>query len=650
MKSSKLLNFAEIFKSKSQSSPLSPPSPASQPPDPFGDWLKEVTPTWNWDWRHLVFIRKQLARVTAGLCKRMMLFVPPQHGKLISHDTPVLTPSGWTFHGDLLPGNYVFGRDGKPIKVLAISVDGVADHEVAFTDGAVIRCHGAHEWVVNDRGRGKFPECVLETQQMAAMGEWLGQSGKRGGRGRFQVNGPAKRRRSITTIRQRNPVPGRCIQVEGGVYLVGETLIPTHNSEQATVRYPVYRLEQNPSLRVAIGCYNQRHANRFSRRARRIAERRGLAIHTDRKAVDEWELDGGGSMLAVGVGAGITGNPVDLLIIDDPVKNREEAESEAYREKVWDWYTDDLYTRLQPGAAMVLIQTRWHSDDLAGRILASEDAKNWEVTNLPAEAYADDALGRKTGEPLCPERFNAEELAARRRIMAPSSYEALYQQNPTPREGGYFKQKWFKHYTMSGDRYLVLDGKLVDREACLMFGTADLAASQKTSADYTVIAIWADDRHGNLILVHLVRDRFEGPDIVPQLEKAQRDWRLAYIGVETVGYQLVTVQEARRKGLNIREITRSAKLDKVARAQAAIVRVESGKVWFPKEATWLGEFEKELLQFDKGHDDQVDCLSDAANQMAKLYQQGTCAPQGSPGPCNEISQRWPTSDMPNGRW
>lgn len=218
---------------------------------------------------------------------------------------------------------------------------------------------------------------------------------------------------------------------------------PRHGkSEMTTIRYPVWRLESNPELRVIVGAYNQTLANKFSRKARRIARAR-MPLSEERTAVEDWETAKGGGLRSVGVGGGITGQGGNLIIIDDPVKNREEANSETYRQKVWDWYTDDLYTRLEPGGAIILIMTRWHEDDLAGRILGSDDAASWQVISLPAEAEKDDPLGREIGEALCPERYDLVTLQRIKKVLG-NSYYALYQQGPVAPEGDMFQRDWFE--------------------------------------------------------------------------------------------------------------------------------------------------------------------------------------------------------------
>lgn len=188
---------------------------------------------------------------------------------------------------------------------------------------------------------------------------------------------------------------------------------PRHGkSEMVTFRYTAWRLSQDPSLNVIIGSYNQRLANKASRRILRISSDcravekppKGVTLA---RSVAEWETGGGGTVRAVGVGAGIAGFGAGLVVIDDPVRNRADAESTTYRDKVWDWFNDDIYTRLEPKAAIILIQTRWHEDDLAGRLLKemADGGEEWEVVRLPAiavesdqeELKQDEEDGRKLG-------------------------------------------------------------------------------------------------------------------------------------------------------------------------------------------------------------------------------------------------------------
>jgi hypothetical protein len=170
-----------------------------------------------------------------------------------------------------------------------------------------------------------------------------------------------------------------------------------------------------------------------------------MLISDERTAVSDWETAIGGGLRAVGVGGGVTGRGADLIVIDDPVKSREEANSQAYRDRVYDWFRDDLYTRQEPGAAMLLILTRWHLDDLAGRILASPDGSERTTVTLPALAEANDLLGRAEGQALWPVRYDEMELARIRGTLG-SSFESLYQQRPSALEGAIFKREWWRYF------------------------------------------------------------------------------------------------------------------------------------------------------------------------------------------------------------
>jgi hypothetical protein len=169
---------------------------------------------------------------------------------------------------------------------------------------------------------------------------------------------------------------------------------PRHGkSELVTVRYALWRLLREPRMNIIIASYNQKLANRFSRKIRKLVT--GVELSRSAYAVEEWETAAGGGVKAVGVGAGVTGFGGDLVIIDDPVKSRREANSPVMRDRVWDWYNDDIHTRLEPGGAVILIQTRWHDDDLSGRLLKEmrDGGEQWEVIRLPA-------LAESPGQPL----------------------------------------------------------------------------------------------------------------------------------------------------------------------------------------------------------------------------------------------------------
>ena len=169
----------------------------------------------------------------------------------------------------------------------------------------------------------------------------------------------------------------------------------------------------------------------------------GLSMRDDMSSASHWELTEGGGMMTAGVGGPFTGHGFDLLIVDDPIKNRQEASSVVYREHMWDWWTSTARTRLEPNASAVIIATRWHEDDLVGRLLA-DGSENWEHIRLPALAEENDPLGRTVGEPLWEKRYDLKSIAVIKEAIGSSDWAGLYQQRPAPREGGMFKREWWE--------------------------------------------------------------------------------------------------------------------------------------------------------------------------------------------------------------
>lgn len=379
---------------------------------------------------------------------------------------------------------------------------------------------------------------------------------------------------------------------------------PQHGkSSLVTVRYPVYRLELDPKLRIIIGAYNQERSAEFSRLARRIARER-LDISDERSADRDWQTTQGGGVRAVGVGVGVTGYPGELIIIDDPVKSREEANSQTYRDRVWEWYTQDLYPRLQPGGALIVITTRWHEDDLAGRILASDDGGSWTVISLPAEAEEDDPLGRQPGEALCPERYDLAALANRKSVLGSWAYTALYQQRPAPAEGGIIKRHWIRVY----DR----QPETLDRT----IASWDMAFKDSVGSSYVVGQVWGQVG-GDFYLLWQVREHLDFPATL----KAVRSMNERYPSVlvklvedKANGPAVIASLRHEVSGLIAYPVAGS----KESRLQAVSPLFEAGNVYLPGGVGWLDEYINELCTFpNAAHDDQVDATSQALDWLTR---------------------------------
>jgi predicted phage terminase large subunit-like protein len=389
-------------------------------------------------------------------------------------------------------------------------------------------------------------------------------------------------------------------------------LPPRHSkSESVTVRFPLYLLEADPTERCLITGYNETIARRFNRKARNIAQTRGLVSNL-KAGADEWETPQGGGIVARGVGTPPTGYGFGWIFIDDPIKKREEAESEVYREKVWDWYTDDLYTRLEPGGKIVLTLTRWHYDDVAARAIASEPGR-WTVIRLPAIAEDNDPLNRPPGEALWPDRFPVESLLQIKRVQEDSggayAFEALYQQNPSPREGAFFKVAKLE----------IVDAAPANLRTVRAW---DLAAS--TTGDYTAGVKLGVDSDGIYYILDVVRGRW-----LPDERNAQMKQTAALDGRST---KIRLAQDPGQAGVDqAMALTRmlagySVRSERVtgskeARADAFASQVNAGNVKMlnskGKPSDWNKALIEEMRQFPLGkNDDQADCLSDAFAELS----------------------------------
>lgn len=385
----------------------------------------------------------------------------------------------------------------------------------------------------------------------------------------------------------------------------------------------------HPDRRVILTSYEADFAASWGWKARNILSDIGkeyfvITVSSDSSARNRWDIQNHeGGMVTAGVGGPITGKGAHLLIIDDPVKNAEEANSKTYRDKTFEWFKSTAYTRLEPGGAIVLIQTRWHEDDLSGRLLTEmkQGGEQWEVINLPAIAEENDRLGRQPREALFPERFPIDALLNIKANIGAHWFNALYQQHPQASDGSIFKRQYFRYFTREGDMYVLQtpgDPKNVKAGSCMTYQTCDPAGSTKTTADYFALATWAKTLQNDLLLLDIIRARLEGPDQPNIFKQAYLRWKPAFQGVEARSMGLTLYQMLTREGLPIREL--KADTDKVTRALPAAARMEAGAIYFLKGAPWLGDYEDELIAFPKGaHDDQVDVTSYAVNTLINEF-------------------------------
>lgn len=390
---------------------------------------------------------------------------------------------------------------------------------------------------------------------------------------------------------------------------------PRHGkSTLASIAFPAWHLGRHPQHEFISCSYSGSLAMNFSRKVRQVLREpvyknifEKTRLDKDSQSVESWNTSDGGGYVAAGVGGGITGKGAHVLLIDDPVKNREDAESDNNREATWDWYTSTAYTRLAPGGGVLVILTRWHDDDLAGRLLrfAEEGADQWEVVKYPAIAEMDEPF-RNEGEPLHPERYSVDALEQIKKAIGPRDWTALYQQNPVSDEGDYFSRDMIRYYE-DGD---------VDYDKLRYYCAWDLAIGQRDRNDYSVGMVIGVDEYDQLYVVDVVRGKYDGFELVERILDLYEQWRPGIVGIEKghIEMALGPFLEKRTRERKLNEAyfkdLKVGRRDKEARARAIQGRMQQGMVYFPKDAVWTGPLVAELLRFPNGtHDDQVDALA-----------------------------------------
>jgi len=390
---------------------------------------------------------------------------------------------------------------------------------------------------------------------------------------------------------------------------------PRHGkSTLASIAFPAWHIGRHPNQEFISCSYSGSLSMTFSRKVRQLLREplykkvfENTRLDADSQSIESWLTTSGGGYVAAGVGGGITGKGAHVLVIDDPVKNREDAESENNRESTWDWYTSTAYTRLAPGGGILVILTRWHDDDLAGKLLTAEanGADAWEVVKYPAIAEMDEEF-REEGQALHEDRYDVPSLDRIRKAIGPRDWSALYQQNPVSDDGDYFTREMIQYY----------DRNDIEQDQLRFYCAWDLAIGQKDRNDYTVGIVVGVDEYDNMYIVDVVRGKYDGFEIVEKILDLYETWRPGIVGIERGHIEMAIgpflqkrvaergLHEAYFKDLKV------GRRDKEARARAIQGRMQQGMVYFPKDAIWTGPLVAELLRFPNGtHDDQVDAIA-----------------------------------------
>jgi predicted phage terminase large subunit-like protein len=379
-------------------------------------------------------------------------------------------------------------------------------------------------------------------------------------------------------------------------------------STYVSILLPSWYLAGHPTHSILAATHSVEFAERWGRRVRNdIAgdpNMLGISLSEDSKAAARWSLASGGEYYGVGAGVGISGFRANLGVADDLFGSREDAYSETVRQKRWDWYIDDFSARLKPGAKRILMNTRWHEEDVAGRVLEQIERKEirGRVISIPAIAEGNDSLGREPGELLWdePDGYNyGAFLRARQRETSPMMWSALYQQRPAPEEGDYFKAAWVKPYET-----------LPPRETLRVYGGSDYAVTAD-GGDYTVHFVVGLDPEGRMYLLDRWRKQSASDQWIEAFCDLAIEWKpMAWAeekGQISAGVGPALDRRQRERKAYVFRQQFPTRGDKAVRAQSIRGRMALEGLYVPVNAPWYAEFKSELLSFPAGkHDDQVD--------------------------------------------
>lgn len=387
---------------------------------------------------------------------------------------------------------------------------------------------------------------------------------------------------------------------------------PQHGKSEMIIDFCAWVAGKHPECREIYASFSDRLGIRANLKVRRIirSERYGnvfprleIGGKDTLLNLDIIEFRGNiGAFRNTTVKGSITGESLDLGIIDDPMKGREQANSEVQREHAWEWFTDDFFTRFSDEAGMLSILTRWHVDDPIGRMLKKNPGI--PVLKFPAIATKDEEF-RKSGEPLFPEHKSLEFLLERKAMLGSSSWESLYQQNPMLPEGNLIKLVWFKRYATPPVKF---------KRIVQSWDTANKAGELN---DHSVCTTWGETDEGYYLL-EVYRFRLEFPALKRMARSLYEKWMPVAVLIEDKGSGTQLLQDLRTE-TKIPCIAIMPEGDKVIRASNASPIIEAGRVYLPESAPWLSDYESEILSFPEtaGSPDQVDSTSQYLNWAQK---------------------------------
>ena len=414
---------------------------------------------------------------------------------------------------------------------------------------------------------------------------------------------------------------------------------------------PVWFLAKHPDKNIILASHESNFAVSWGRKARDLYRRLNQSavirngVSQEVSAAGEWETTAGGVMLSRGIGGAITGRGAHLMLIDDPIKDFVQAHSAQVRQNHWDWWLSTAQTRLEPGAAVVVVMTRWHEDDLVGRLLSAEhegDPDDWRVLRIPAlgeravDSEPADALSRDEGEPLllASQSETVEQAVERweqtRLSVGSYVWAGLYQQRPSEPAGQILRRAWWQFFKMVDGDIVLPDGRVLEMSKLHVVQSWDLTFKDADDSDYVVGQVWGS--HGaDRFLLDQWRGRADMVETVGQIRRLREKWPATSVTwVEDAANGPAVIATLRRELSGV--VPRKPRGSKVARVYAVQGQVESGHVWLPSPShvSWVADLVEESAAFPNGaNDDQVDALSQALVGLSEFGQARVAAPRGS---------------------
>jgi predicted phage terminase large subunit-like protein len=381
---------------------------------------------------------------------------------------------------------------------------------------------------------------------------------------------------------------------------------PRHGkSQMGSYLFPAYLMGKLPQSKLIVGSHTAELAQRFGRMIRNLVEDErymelfpDTKLSVDSKAAGRWNTSQGGEAFFIGKGGAMTGRGGDIIILDD-ILDEQDAISDTAMENTWEWYTSGPRQRLQPNGSIIIINTRWKTDDLSGRLLRQQGqlkSDQWEILEFPAIL--------PSGNPLWPEYWELEELEKVKMSIGLKKWNAQWQQQPTNDDGAILKRDWWRKW------------KLEEPPMCsYIIQTYDTAYSKKETADFSVIATWgvftpSADSGPNLILLSVRKGRWDFPELKRIAKDEYQYWQPDNVLIEAKATGTPLQHEMRKMGIPVTMYSpggRRTGQDKVSRANAVAPILESGMVWYPEDEEFAQELVEECAAFPNGsHDDQVD--------------------------------------------